>query len=97
MVFNALQRPIEKTHQTIWDVSHDYGRIEWQLTLSIHKKLQRLSTKMSLKKFIRLLGGGVQKYYNELCLVFELRRVFARDICMEFVYMLTVCWKSKGV
>ena len=63
MVFNALQRPIEKTHQTIWDVSHDYGRIEWQLTLSIHKKLQRLSTKMSLKKFIRLLGGGGQNRF----------------------------------
>ena len=31
--FLMLCRPIEKTHQVIWDALSDYGRIEWQRTL----------------------------------------------------------------
>ena len=38
MVFNVVQWPIEKTHQKIWIALHDYGRIEWQQTLSYLEK-----------------------------------------------------------
>ena len=33
MVFNALQWPLKKTHQVVWDSLLDYGRLEWQWTL----------------------------------------------------------------
>ena len=38
MVFNALQWPIEKTRQVIWDALHDHGRIVWQQTLADSEK-----------------------------------------------------------
>ena len=34
MMFNALQWPIEKTRQVVWDALQDYGKIESKLTLS---------------------------------------------------------------
>jgi hypothetical protein len=33
MISNALQWPIEKTHQLIWNALQDYGRTEWKWTL----------------------------------------------------------------
>jgi hypothetical protein len=42
MVFNALQWPIEKTHQAIWDTWQDYGRIEWQPTLTDLEKALKI-------------------------------------------------------
>ena len=34
LVFNALQWPIEKLSQVIWDALKDYNRIDWKHTLS---------------------------------------------------------------
>lgn len=34
MVFNAIQWPIERTHQLIRDALHDYSRIEWKCIVS---------------------------------------------------------------
>jgi hypothetical protein len=33
-LIDVFQWPVEKTHTVIWDALQDYGRIEWQQTLS---------------------------------------------------------------
>ena len=49
--FNALQWPIEKTHQVIWDALHAYGKIEWQRTLSDLEKAQDVAYQDVLDEF----------------------------------------------
>ena len=57
MVFNALQWPIEKTRQVIWDTLQDYGRIEWQRTLSDLEKAPDIAYQDVLNEFDSILGG----------------------------------------
>lgn len=33
-MFNAIQCMMEKTYQIVWDSLVDYGRLDWQQTLS---------------------------------------------------------------
>ena len=56
MVFNALQQPIEKTHQVIWDTLHVYGRIEWQQTLLDFKKVLYIAYQDVLNEFDSMWG-----------------------------------------
>ena len=41
VVFNALQWPMEKTHQVVWDSLLDYDKLEWQQTLIVLGKNTR--------------------------------------------------------
>ena len=57
MVFNALQWPVDKTHQVIWDTLQDYGRIEWKQTLSYLTKAPDVAYQ-DVNEFDSIQGGG---------------------------------------
>ena len=56
MVFNALQWPVDKTHQVIWDTLQDYGRIEWKQTLSYLTKAPDVAYQ-DVNEFDSIQGG----------------------------------------
>ena len=59
LVFNALQWTIEKMHKMNWDALHDYGRIEWQRTLSDLEKAHDVAYQDVINKFDVIWGAKV--------------------------------------
>ena len=49
--FNALQWPLEKTRKIIWNALQDYGKIEWQWTLSDLEKAMDVAYQDVLNEF----------------------------------------------
>ena len=47
----ASQRPLEKTHQVVWDSLLDCGRLEWQQTLYDLEKTLDVAYEDVLKEF----------------------------------------------
>ena len=54
--FNALQWLVEKTHQVVWVSSLDYGRLEWQQTLTYLGKTLNVAYEDGLIKHLTMFG-----------------------------------------
>jgi hypothetical protein len=63
LVFNALQWPIEKTRQVIWDNLQGHGRTEWQHTLADLEKALDIAYQDILTDFDSTWGGQ-RSHYN---------------------------------
>lgn len=57
MVFNNLQWCLERTHQIIWDVLQDYGRIEWKWMLEDLEEVPDVAYQYILNKFNSTWGS----------------------------------------
>ena len=58
LVFKNLQWPVEKIHQVIWDILHDYGRIERKRTLRELEEAPEVAYQDVLNEFDYTWGGG---------------------------------------
>ena len=56
MVIMLHNGPLRKTHQVIWDTLEDYGRIEWQQSLSDLEKASDIACQDVLNKFDAIWG-----------------------------------------
>ena len=56
MVFNEVQRPIEKTHQVIWDAFQVYGRIKWKRTLLDLENVPDVAYQAAINKINSIWG-----------------------------------------
>ena len=58
LVLNAIQLPMKKNHQVVWDSLLDYGRLDWQHTLQDLNKTLDVAYEDVLRELTRF---GVSK------------------------------------